>query len=355
MKIKNIIAATLTAAVLLSLSACETSFEKPDYRLRTDVIGYVPEIAGVPGEGITTERGEVNERGNTSGNINNFGLAAMQGDWIFYGNHTGIYRLRQDGSEEIQISNMSAFGLNVVGDWVYFLHNKSQREWHIYRMKTNGTEVQLLLGDEEVMALYLNVVGEWMYFCLGREGGGTVWKMKTDGSELQQLNTVSSHYLNIVGNWIFFSNEDSDWRVYRMRASDGSGLQRATNFDSEYVNIVGEWVFFVFDSEEDDEQMSIFRVSRDSEHSDVLIRVNRDISSELNVVGDWIFYINNDNGSIYRIDIYGDNRSRLNTHVSSSLSVVGDWIYYLAELCDIEEIIGMFRMRLNGSDIQQVL
>lgn len=49
-----------------------------------------------------TPPGVVNERGNTVGNIVNYGYVAMQGDWIYYRNpndNNKLYKIRTDGTD----------------------------------------------------------------------------------------------------------------------------------------------------------------------------------------------------------------------------------------------------------------
>ncbi|MCL1881367.1 MAG: DUF5050 domain-containing protein [Oscillospiraceae bacterium] len=358
--------ATLLAIIILagvmSLSGCNrdsgTDGENPDVtQNEPPEIPFDPEdedfehpfsITGVPGEGMTLEPSGINERGNTAGNINNWGTATMQGDWIFYAVPSGIFRMRQDSSDTLQISNMMAFGLNAIGDWLYFVS-----DWKIYRMLNNGTELELIFEPEEgAVATYLHVFGDRIFFSLGGSGNGNLFRMNTDGTELRQLNQVESLYPNVIDDWIYFSNADSDWRIYRMR-HDGTQMSRVSSNDSEFLNVAGDWIFYAYDSYDETMEMHIFRVHRN--RADEKIRVNGDTSTELNVAGNWIFYINNDSlGRIYRIDINGDNRARLNNHSSASLSVVGDWIFYAAEIGGDDVPLAMYKMRLDGTESTRI-
>ncbi|MCL1866505.1 MAG: DUF5050 domain-containing protein, partial [Oscillospiraceae bacterium] len=64
---------------------------------------------------------EPNAVGNTSGNNANFGLAAVQGDWVYYSCISGgIWKSRTDGTGKTRITDDSAFFINVVGDWIYY-------------------------------------------------------------------------------------------------------------------------------------------------------------------------------------------------------------------------------------------
>ena len=69
------------------------------------------------------------QRGNTIGNIANFGFVAQQGDWIYFTRQpefiiepnpevlSGLYKVRTDGSDLTRLDDAATF-INVVGDWV---------------------------------------------------------------------------------------------------------------------------------------------------------------------------------------------------------------------------------------------
>jgi hypothetical protein len=357
---KKSAALILTAAVLLtSLTACDpkdpNDGENTTATTGTDGVSgtepptglsFVPEATAITRAqnvlGMSSEPGGINTHGNTSGNTNNYGIATFQGDRIFYSTHHGIFRMNNDGSDEIRINNMMGVELNVIGDWIYFVGS----DRNIYRMKTNGTELEMILDGFN--PVFLHAVEDWLYFSAASdEFGMSVFTMGTDGRGLRELNTAASLFLNVVGDYIYFSNADSDWRVYRMRR-DGSNMRRVSDFDSEYINVVDDWIVFAYDSEDESESMNIFRSNVNERDS--LVRINGDFSEDINVSGDWIFYINaDDNGSVYRIGLLGDNREKLNDITSSSLSVAGDWIFYAAATTAGQRG-DMFRMRLDGSE-----
>ncbi|MCL1832438.1 MAG: DUF5050 domain-containing protein [Oscillospiraceae bacterium] len=369
---KKITAIILAASMLVSMSACkpkenETATDTDTY---TDTAGETTSeeetlpprepcdpIDGIAGYGMTMTKGEVNQNGNTPANINNRGVATMQGDWIYYTTFRGIHRVRQNGKDEQLICGMSdAVGLNAVGDWIYFVGGAA---WDIYRMKNNGTELQVVLKmPEGTVAAFLNVVGDMMYFSAMGEGAGYIHSVTVEGKDRKELNQAESHNINVIGNTIFFSNAEDDYSVYSMNL-DGTKLQKVTNYDSEHMNIIGDWVIFVYDDEEaEEESLNIYRILRrkiyDEEDETIeqrLIRINAVPSTDVNVIGDWIFYINTDDGCIYRVDINGDNISRLNDISSASLAIVGDWIYYTGQA---DGVTGMYRMKLNGDKNKKI-
>ena len=90
---------------------------------------------------------KINERGNTTSNLSNCGLATIQGDWIYYrsNNKGNLYKIHIDGTGNVKLNDDSCLYINVVGDWVYYLNdNDSMR---IYKIKTDGSS-RVLLSDD---------------------------------------------------------------------------------------------------------------------------------------------------------------------------------------------------------------
>jgi len=118
------------------------------------------------------------ERGNSPGNIINAGLAAKQGDWIYYRSNDDyrIYKIKTDGSGRTKLNDDESYNLNVVGEWIYYSNGGDGNR--IYKIKTDGSGRTKVNNDS---SLNLNVVGEWIYYA-NQGDGGRIYKIKTDGS-----------------------------------------------------------------------------------------------------------------------------------------------------------------------------
>lgn len=78
----------------------------------------------------------INTVGNTNGNINNGGIAAQQGDWIYYDND-GLYKIKTEGTEKIKICDDVARYINAAGNWIYYCNDADMDK--LYKIKTDGT------------------------------------------------------------------------------------------------------------------------------------------------------------------------------------------------------------------------
>lgn len=115
-----------------------------------------------------------NKVGNSAGNLNNSGIAAIQGNWIYYINDNdgySIYKIHTAGSGQTKLNDDSSSSINVVGDWIYYNVAEGPRkfgeiidtDWkfNIFKMRTDGSN-QTRLNDD--ISFDLTVVEDWIYY-----------------------------------------------------------------------------------------------------------------------------------------------------------------------------------------------
>lgn len=66
------------------------------------------------------------------------------GENIFCNKEIPLTKMKIDGTEEKQIFNGHVAKINIIDDWMYFYYYDSQEGAKIYKMKTDGTQLQVL-------------------------------------------------------------------------------------------------------------------------------------------------------------------------------------------------------------------
>jgi hypothetical protein len=294
------------------------------------------------------------EQGNLAGNINNFGLAAIQGEWIYYsnqGDNGSLYKMKIDGTEKTKLNNSAIRYINVVGDWIYYscsgrddndeyiLDENGNRKNAIYKIRTDGKrKTELLRGSYRD----ITVAGDWVFFLAEKD----LYKMRVDGKRktliISDINIFP--YINIVGDWIYYITDDVSGHGYIWKIRiDGTENTRVNNVISNCINIVDDWIYYVnrFDND------YIYKIRTDGTDN---TQINDDESFSVIVDGEWIYYIQYESMFIYRIRTDGTERTQLNNEKSFFVSVVGDWIYYF----NTGDERGFYIMRTDGSQQQFV-
>ena len=195
------------------------------------VCGFaVTMFAGCSANNTTNNTGSnttVNTKGNTNGNIDNFGQAALQGDWIYYTDFLALYKIKTDGTGKTKLSDGSAFFINVVGDWIYYYSDST--DGGTYKIKTDGTgKTKLEIESPGYSVSYINVVGDWIYFTSFDGEASKIYKVKTDGTAKTMINNDNSSFINVVGDWIYYSVPTffySNGVLYKIK-TDGTGRSR---------------------------------------------------------------------------------------------------------------------------------
>jgi len=303
----------------------------------------------------------LNTRGNTAGNIGNYGLAAIQGDWIYYVNDTdggSIYKIRTDGSGRTKLNDDNSRNLNVVGDWIYYSNKEGEGypravmlnpdyNYHLYKIRTDGSGRTRLNNDLTMNPI---VSDGWIYYSnRDREDefySSSLYKIRTDGTERTRISDDVTYFIDVVGGWIYYSNESENHKLYKIR-TDGSERTPLTH-DADvylYVNTAGDWIYTSSMARAE----NLLKVKTDG--SEIKIFDNVRYTWGLNVAGDWIYYLNRDDGhTIYRVRTDNSGLSKINDDDSWMINVVGEWIYYINRDDDYK----FYRIRTDGSERQAV-
>lgn len=206
---------------------------------------------------LTAETTNTKTAGNYTGNIINDAFTAASGSTLYFCdpwlnraplNYTSNTSLKKYANKDYT----SFYEINIVDKYMYFTMSKHNTDGigGIYKMRTDWSEAPVRLTD--LNADYLTVIGGWMYFTdySGMNhsvGSGTVFKMRTDGSDLQMINPGKSgaaRCLNIIGEYIYYINESDDCSIYRMNL-DGSGLKRlSANGGIITFQVYGENIYY---------------------------------------------------------------------------------------------------------------
>lgn len=141
-------------------------------------------------------------------------------------------RISANGDTIEFLNDEIASSYTVSNDWIYFYDNgytydnslkdgfkiESNRSG-IYKMKCDGSQKQLLLGDftrdsrdnctYNTLCDKMNIYGEYLYFVNYSESGESkLYRMKTDGSELECLtkNGVDEYTVDTKNNVIYYTD-----------------------------------------------------------------------------------------------------------------------------------------------------
>ncbi|MFP4977309.1 DUF5050 domain-containing protein [Paenibacillus sp. CN-4] len=274
--------------------------------------------------------------GNTSGNLNNKGWCAAQGDWIYYNSLSregGLYKVKKDGTEKTKIDNDNGWYLNLSEDSLYYSGEQSS----LTKLKLDGTDKRTL----EKRAFHVQLVGDTLYYTHG--GGyqhGQMYKMKTDGTGKQKLSGDSVSELTVQDGWIYYTSFYQKILKVDVNGKSKTRLLSAASGGGSIsgLNVQGDWLYF-------NQNSKLYKMRTDGSE---LTKLSDDFAYNLNVSGDWVYYCDySGNKNLVRIRTDGTQRQELTQRKSLDIHVLGSYVFYndmskmnkleLPELVELEE------------------
>lgn len=279
-------------------------------------------------------------RGNSSGNIVNGGLVALQEGLIYFQNSADnhkIYKVQPDGDYETKVSDDRGAYLNVLGQWLYYANGDDNNR--IYRVSTDGSRAAPV-NDEA--ASCVNVVDRWVYY-INEDDGSRPYKIRTDGKKQLRLSDDQAADLSVVDGWAYYTNRDDGGKIYKVRVN-GSKRTQVNDEASGSPNVVGKSIYYV----NEDDQSKIYKIGIDGSGKTA---IGDDAAACLNVANNWVYYSNkDDDAKAYRISTNGGEPTQISDEPSGYLNVAGDWLYY-ADLKQDGKIV-LARVRTDGSSVK---
>lgn len=296
--------------------------------------------------------------GNNYNNLANNGSVDISNGWIYYSMADGLYRCKQDGTKKERIyftnpkygNNGNVFNINVVDDWIYFSYDG------YYKIKTDGSELEQLFQEDHVPTNY--ILNNKVYNSSG-------FTINMDGSNRKELFenvygvSVYSGSYYIDGQNIYFASPQSDpltnrTTSYNLVKSDLDGKNVKTiakDTRADYIEGSGKWLYYY----NVNNHGKLYRIQKDGKNKEL-------INDE---VGDFIITDNNiiycaDN-EICISDLDGKNKKVLTETIENNrlmfpidylnLQYHDDWLYYYQAT---DNVLSLCRIKFDGSKKETV-
>lgn len=325
MKTKIVVLFKVIVFMIAILTACEVDVNKID----TSTNSTNTEINKNNQKGNPST---ITMKGNSNANLNNDGIAAISGEWIYYCNYSDngkLYKLKNDGSNKVKLCDDKIFNINVLGDWIYYT-NLNERKYNIYKIKKDGTK-RTKINNEK--SSYVNVIGNWIFYY----NSNVLYRINTDGEDKKEICKVNkgSTYLNICDDVIYYIN---DGFLYKM-SIDGTQQTKLCNDKVSYYSVDNEYIFY------NDFNSCINRINKDGTKKTKLIESNTTL---INSSSGWVYYF--ENGILCKISQDGKNKKELiyNDQIDK-INVVGKWIFYSVNSGESEVPNATYRIDIDGS------
>ena len=178
--------------------------------------------------------------------------------------------------------------------------------------------------------------GDWIYYALADK----VYRCKEDGSEKEKLCDVSAHinYVSVVDDYIYF---DSDG--FYVAKTDGSEctLLLEDKTDCKGIYIIDGFVYYGNE----------YRVKVGSSEVEQIYESNSVKGMTLNIDNEWLYFSELDStkkySSLSKMKLDGSDVQEIYSGLVSVLVVQGDWAFIANE-----EDKNLYKMKTDGTNLQ---
>lgn len=257
--------------------------------------------------------------GNTSGNIANWGYAALHDGKIYYANGAqwnALYVINTDGSGKMRLNEHYSMYINVVGDTVYYVNGDDGDK--IYSVKTDGTGARALNGDYSSSVVVVNGV---IYY-INDSNGGAIYAMNLDGSGGRVVVADEVDSFAVYDGKIYYDNWNDSMRIY-VANLDGSNAYALNSNVSDCINIVDGVIYYINWSDNN----KVYRMNLDGSDDRA---VSDDEVRSVNVHNGKVYFADEGNGgNLYSMNLDGSGKRELTDHAVTCVNVAGTRIYYI--------------------------
>lgn len=172
--------------------------------------------------------------GNTAGNLYNAGLICESNGTVFFANPSDEYKLysmNSDGTNLTKLSDDIASFINADEHYVYYVRNNPRVDTAFSFLQINTNSLcrirrdgkgQILVLDSEP-CLYASLVGNYIYYLhYNKETATSLYKVKIDGSEQQQVSPLPYYTCSTAGSYIYYNGLEDDHYIRQLDTASGS-------------------------------------------------------------------------------------------------------------------------------------
>ncbi|HET7627132.1 MAG TPA: DUF6612 family protein [Bacillales bacterium] len=267
----------------------------------------------------------------TDGNFNNAAHFQKVENWIYFTDYSrdelGILRVSENGTKQTIVPNAMIEDMNVSDGWIYYVDlafkddNRANDE-SLYRIRTDGTDKQLLYGDAFVANVRL--IGNWIYFDIRQPnydqnnpyGVYDLYKMKKNGEELTKVQEDVYFYTIVQDQLIYQKPGNSTLFVTSIDPYASDGILILDTHVGRFLAQNG-WIYYIANG-------GIYRTRPDGSGRTGIVRGD---FSGLNLSGDNLYYQERKSRHLYKQSLSTGQKVKLADEGFRTI-ITGGRIYY---------------------------
>ena len=296
--------------------------------------------------------------GNTTGNLYNDGLFCEYKGYIYFANsvdNNSLYRMKSDGTEIQKIHSDSVSYIQIMNDYIYYIRTNKVDKDAIVHGTLHGI-YRLEIGEETPEKVYNGIVdtmvicGNYIYFRAYDDSNLIQIKcIKVDGEDLKTISDVDYLPIATSGNSIYFTNVEDNFNL--MYTECGSDSINTSTIGNYYMpSFVGNYLYYI----DLEDNMQLKRINLRNNNSEILDMgscINYNVSEE---TGKIFYQLENstEEHMLCCMDITGLGKKIVAEGDYCNIHITEKYTYYYKVIsADSKEL---YRVNNSGDTIQKV-
>ena len=272
------------------------------------------------------------------GNLSNLGLVIDDGNVIFYNKYEdGIVKIK--GKDEYQITDETAYSMNIVDDTIYYLTLSNANTLDLKSVKTNGdapTKIKTL--STPISKFYIE--NGYAYYVTSQEIFG-ISKLSLETGEEKLITATNVQDFVVQDGMIYYT--DNVGFLYSINV-DGKELKTLSKeFNIRKIQLLKKWIYFYNDKEN-----CLSKIKIDG--SKVKLVTTFITNETYNITNKNIYYFDEVNNQICVTNLKGKKSKPVVSLKSNrtKINIANGILYYLDDSKNESSIYQMYRVKTNG-------
>jgi hypothetical protein len=264
-----------------------------------------------------------------TGNLIANGKVAVQKGtaWVVNPIDEKIYKVTEESSTPITELDHCR-NLEVDGKYLYFIAGLEAKKKGIYRCNTKTGQTEQL----NAAAVNLFVIDSgWIYFNAPKDEGGSLYKMKTDGSKRQLVTKSETVDFAVYNGWVYFANLSKNGTLSKVRTSGEDEKILVKDTQPSQISVYKDRVYYI-----DKNSGYIMNAKIKGGETYLLLPVQ---CTELNVYKNRLYYSEKASASgVYSINTKGKDKAQHIQEEVKSFYIFEKKLYYFNGTDRIKEL-----------------
>ncbi len=271
--------------------------------------------------------------GNTTGNLYGNGLYCEIDDTVYFANpndYSRIYTMKPDESDIKILANDSVYYINADSHYLYYSRN-GNRDYSqmgflnvntdsLCRMTRKNKKVMIL--DDAICSVTALAGNYVFYYRYDSEDATSLYSVKIDGSEKEQVSKVPFDPCCISGDKLYFAGVESDHNLHSMNA-ETKDIAFVSSEDLWMPMIIGNEVYFI----DLDDKHKVYKMPMGGGDKTRLTQFG---ATEYNISGNYLYYqsLKGNPDGIYRVDLTSGKEDLLADGQFNHINVTSKYMYF---------------------------